>query len=137
MESEICRNCNLLNVSHLHLEIYYFLVGPFVLYWAYARINIFNIFIQLMMDFATTNFWCEKWNLIIFVKEINNIVIDLHYYHKVTWNIICLLDLYTKRKAEKFAELFSISIWQIIVQQRSYWRRRGEYIQRRVCFVNI
>ena len=22
-------------------------------------------------------------------------------------------------------------------RQRSYWRRRGEYVQRRVCFVNI
>ena len=24
-----------------------------------------------------------------------------------------------------------------LVRQRSYWRRSGEYIQRRVCFVNI
>ena len=23
-----------------------------------------------------------------------------------------------------------------LVRQRSYWRRRGEYIQRRVCFIN-
>ena len=32
------------------------------------------------MDFASSNIWREIWNFMSFDKEMNNIVMDLHYY---------------------------------------------------------
>ena len=57
----------------------------FILCYANANINLFNTFIQLMMDFASTHSWCKKWNFIRFGKEMNNMVIDVYYYHNFTW----------------------------------------------------
>ena len=33
--------------------------------------------------------------------------------------------------------LLVVPVSKKLVRQRSYWRRSGEYVQRRVCFVNI
>ena len=61
------------------------LVCSFILCSAYTKIDLLKTHIHLMMDFESTNIWCEKWNLIRFDKEMNKIVIDIHYYHNFTW----------------------------------------------------
>ena len=73
------------------------LVCSFILCSAYTKIDLLKTHIHLMMDFESTNIWCEKWNLIRFDREMNKIVIDAHYYH-----ILCLLGLETKSLMENF-----------------------------------